>query len=125
MIWLGICDEEGNALYFDIHRVERKRSRRRWRHVVNGICGNGLFETDVLVEIGDDNEVTYVDLSTGVDSRYRLLAGVDAGSLEQRLVDVVSERCRDVGGRVQASPHPVVPSGCQVAEPPPEWSAAI
>ena len=50
MIWLDAIDSQGNALYFAIHHVERQRCGRRWQRLVNGVCGNGLVETDVLVE---------------------------------------------------------------------------
>src|SRR6056297_1837782 len=93
MVWLDICDEQGNAIYLDVHRVERKRVDRRWRHAVSGICGNGLFEVEVLVEPGGEGEVTYLDLGERSSFGRQLMNGIDARCLETGLIDAARRHC--------------------------------
>lgn len=124
MVWLDICDEQGNAIYFDIHHVERSRRGRRWQHSVNGTCGNGLFEMEVLVEPSGAGEVTFVDLSGGAASRCHLLAGVEIGCLESGLIDAARIHCGlPVCVDATTSPHPPRPRGWQVNEEAPVWGA--
>lgn len=127
MVWLDICDEQGNAIYFDIHHVERKRIGRQWRHAVNGVCGNGLYEMEVLVEPGEKSEVTYVDLSAGADYRNRLLAGIDSCSLESGLIDAAMVHCGLANRRPEPAasiPHPLQKGALLIQEPDAEWQTA-
>lgn len=93
MIWLDAIDSQGNALYFDIHHVDRKRRGRRWRHAVNGICGNGLVEIDVLVEPDAEGAVTFADLSANGTSDLSLLDDVDLYALESELLLAAESHC--------------------------------
>lgn len=93
MIWLDAIDSEGNALYFAIHHVERQRRGRRWLHLVNGVCGNGLVETDVLVEPDAGGAVTFADLSVAGGSDISLLSGVDRCELESELLLAAESHC--------------------------------
>lgn len=124
MIWLDICDEQGNAIYFDIHHVERRRVARRWRHSVSGTCGNGLDEVEVLVEPGNEGEVTFVDLSAGAGQRYRLMSGVDTGSLKAELLEAASRHCglaQQLACKVNLQPHSGWNNAAQVNEKEPCW----
>lgn len=126
MIWLDICDEQGNAIYFDIHHVEKRRVGRRWRHAVNGVCGNGLFEIEVLVEPGEWREVTFVDLSAGAVARNSLLNGIDPFTLESGLVDAATLHCtlKDYSiQKLESYPHPAQQMSLQVNEAGPLWQA--
>ena len=93
MVWLDAIDAQGNALYFDIHHVERQRRGRRWRHAVNGICGNGLIEIDVLVEPDAGGIVTFADLSACGNADNSLLAAVDRYNLESELLLAAESHC--------------------------------
>lgn len=93
MVWLDICDEQGNTFYFDVHHVERKRVARRWRHAVSGICGNGLLEMSVLVELGGQGEVTYVDFIPESDSDRQLLSGLHVEMLDEELLAIARQQC--------------------------------
>lgn len=93
MIWLDAIDSQGNALYFSIHHVERQRSGRRWQHSVNGVCGNGLVETDVLVQPDAGGFVTFADLSIGGGGDISLLAKVNRTELESELLSVAESHC--------------------------------
>jgi hypothetical protein len=61
MIWLQTEEQNGNALYLDIHRVEQRQQGGRVCFSVAGMLGNGRDEGEVLVEIGTGSEVTFVD----------------------------------------------------------------
>ena len=93
MIWLDAIDSQGNALYFSIHHVERQRRGRSWQHSVNGVCGNGLVETDVLVEPDAGGIVTFADLSIGGGADISLLATVNRSDLEFELLMVAESHC--------------------------------
>lgn len=93
MVWLDAIDSQGNALYFAIHHVERQRRGRRWQHFVNGVCGNGLVETDVLVEPDRGGIVTFADLSVGGGSDHSLLSTVNRSDLESELLLVAESHC--------------------------------
>lgn len=102
MVWLDAIDSQGNALYFDIHHVERQRRGRRWRHTVNGICGNGLIEVDVLVEPDAGGTVTFADLSATGHADISLLASVDRYCLESELLLAAESHCNQ---RYAPKPH--------------------
>lgn len=93
MVWLDVIDSQGNALYFDIHHVERQRRGRRWRYSVNGICGNGLDEIDVLVEPDAGGGITFADLSVNGNADFSLLTTVDRGCLESELLLAAESHC--------------------------------
>jgi hypothetical protein len=126
MVWLDICDEQGNAIYFDIHHVERRRIERRWRHSVSGICGNGIFEVEVLVEPGREGAVTFVDLSVGPTMNDRFIDRVDTNSLEVGLLEAASMHCglvRGSGNKGDIYPHHGRIMSAQVNEAGPIWSS--
>ena len=122
MVWLDICDEQGNAIYFDIHHVERRRVARRWRHSVSGTCGNGRVEVEVLVEPTGEGEVTFVDLYGGTDLRSRLIAGVDSLCLESGLLEAARRHC-GLSGPVDSYPHHGQNRLQQVNEKGPFWQS--
>jgi hypothetical protein len=93
MIWLDAIDSHGNALYFAIHHVERQRRGRSWQYSVNGVCGNGLIETDVLVEPDAGGSVTFADLSIAGGSDISFLAEVNRSDLESELLMVAESHC--------------------------------
>lgn len=61
MIWLQTEEAEGRALYLDIHRVEQRQQGERLCYSVSGMLGNGLDEGEVLIEVGSEVDVTFVD----------------------------------------------------------------
>ncbi|NIQ94357.1 MAG: hypothetical protein GWN87_09190, partial [Desulfuromonadales bacterium] len=107
MVWLDICDDQGNAIYFDVHHVARRRVARRWRHSVSGTCGNGQFEVEVLVEPAGVGEVTFVDLSGGTSARSALMGGVSSSALESSLLAAAERHCgMPKSTRQQHRPYP-------------------
>lgn len=61
MLYLQIDGPEGGELYFDIQQVEERRLRGRTFFAVTGVCGDGRWEGEVLVEVADEVEVTFID----------------------------------------------------------------
>jgi len=61
MIWLQMEEENGRTLYLDIHRVEQRQQGERLCYSVVGMLGNGLEEGEVLIEVGSEVDVTFVD----------------------------------------------------------------
>ena len=126
MVWLDICDEQGNAIYFDVHHVERKRVERRWRHAVSGTCGNGSFEVEVLVEPAGSGEVTFIDFSTGASARNGLMSGVNFSALESSLIEAAEQHCgmSEISRRQYRSyPHASRSGHFRVQEREPIWSS--
>ncbi len=117
MVWLEICDDLGNTFYFDVHHVERMKIGRQWRHAVNGICGNGRDEVEVLVEPAGEGEVTFVDLA---GARSRLMRGVDRGSLESVLIAAAREHC-GLQEPARPYPHALHNCACHAHEQEPSW----
>ena len=61
MIWLQMEEENGRSLYLDIHRVEQRQQGEWLCYSVVGMLGNGLEEGEVLIEVGSEVDVTFVD----------------------------------------------------------------
>jgi len=61
MLYLQTDGPESGELYFDIQQVEERRLRGRSFFAVTGICGDGRWEGEVLVEVAEEVEVTFVD----------------------------------------------------------------
>ena len=89
MLWLQCDAQENLNLYLDIEQVEERQFRGRSFFAVSGICGDGRWEGEVLVEIGDEVTVTFVD-----DWLYRTgqnIANLDRLPLEQALIQTMSD----------------------------------
>ncbi len=60
MICLSVAENTHATIYLDVHHVE-KNSRNPETFSVSGTLGDGPYEGEVLLEISDDVEVTFVD----------------------------------------------------------------
>lgn len=61
MLYLQTENSEPGTLYFDVQEVEERRHRDRSYFAVTGICGDGRWEGQVLVEVDGAILVTFVD----------------------------------------------------------------
>ncbi len=61
MLYLATGNLENDPLYFDIQSIEERRYRGRHFFAVHGVCGDGRSEGEVLVEVGAETTVTFVD----------------------------------------------------------------
>ena len=61
MLYLATGNPEANDLYLDIQNIEERRFRGRSFFAVSGVCGDGGWEGEVLIEVGAETAVTFVD----------------------------------------------------------------
>ena len=61
MLYLATGNPESGSLYLDIQNVEERRYRGRSFFALGGVCGDGLWEGEVLLEVGEETAVTFVD----------------------------------------------------------------
>lgn len=61
MLYLATGNPEANDLYLDIQNIEERRFRNRSFFAVSGVCGDGGWEGEVLIEVGAETAVTFVD----------------------------------------------------------------
>jgi hypothetical protein len=61
MIWLDMTEENGRGLYLDIRGIETRRRRGETVFTISGVLGDGQDEAEVLLEVGNEVEVVFVD----------------------------------------------------------------
>jgi len=61
MIWLDMTEENGSAFYLDIRGIEPRRRRGETLYAISGVLGDGRNEAEVLVDVGSEVEVVFVD----------------------------------------------------------------
>jgi hypothetical protein len=87
MIWLDMMEENGSAFYLDIRGIEPRRRRGETLYAISGVLGDGRNEAEVLLDVGSEVEVVFVDewLSKG---RLRgLFSRVNRDELVRALVE--------------------------------------
>lgn len=90
MIWLDICEENGRTLYLDIHGIEPRHQCNETTFVLSAVLGDGLDETEVLIEIGRQVDVTFVDEWLYNGRHGNLPTRVDREALLKVLVEMVA-----------------------------------
>lgn len=90
MVWLDVTGNDGNALYFVTDRIERLSGMRTEGFTVSGILGDGGYEGEVIVEVGENPQVTFVDawLTRGDFSRF--VASIDRERVSAALTEVAA-----------------------------------
>lgn len=91
MLYLYNADATGNVVYLDIHAVEMKESGREKGFSLSGIVGDGLYEGEVLMEVGEDIEVTFVDAWLGGQGFGDFLRRVGRDALHRALEKAAGE----------------------------------
>jgi hypothetical protein len=61
MIWLDLTDDEGRGCYLDVRGIEARHRRGETLFAISGVLGDGVEEAEVLVEVGPQVEVTFLD----------------------------------------------------------------
>jgi len=61
MIYIGTDSEGGCGIYLDVHAVERQNHGIQ----VSAVIGDGCYEGDVLIELAERLQVTFVDALWG------------------------------------------------------------
>lgn len=123
MIYIGTTEADGQAIYLDIHAVERRGQDLR----VSALIGDGCYEGEVLVECAAQPCITFADAWLGGTGLTEFLQRSGTRWLQQQLVasvrDYVTETsCGTAWGSRGARPHPVQRRREVVAEPLPVWS---
>jgi hypothetical protein len=87
MIYIGTTEDNGSAIYFDIHSAERQGRGMRF----SGTVGDGCYEGEVLVEIGRIESVTFVDAWLGGSGFAEFFDRCGTTMLEDALLESVRE----------------------------------
>jgi hypothetical protein len=61
MIVLKLNQETAGTVYFDIHHLHLHQDRDQARYVASGILGDGWYEGEVAVTLGDPWQVAFAD----------------------------------------------------------------
>ncbi len=91
MIHLNLMVQDGGAIYLDLQRIEIRRERTGEFFALTGTLGDGLYEGQVLLEIGEGVEVTFVDDWLGGPDLRRLFQRVERERVEAALIAMTSE----------------------------------
>jgi hypothetical protein len=86
MIYIGTTETDGSAIYFDIYAVERQGSTVCF----SGTLGDGSYEGEVLVELGDDC-VTFADAWLRQGEHAAFIERCGGLPIETALLDSVRE----------------------------------
>lgn len=105
MVWLDVADNNGNALYFVTDRIERLSGMWAEGFTVSGILGDGGYEGEVIVEVGENPRVTFVDawLSRGDFSRFA--ASIDRERVSAALTEVAAGLTGEWGAQGYTMPR--------------------
>lgn len=87
MIYIGTTENNGSAIYFDIHSAERQGRGMRF----SGTVGDGCYEGEVLVEIGRSESVTFADAWLGGSGFQEFIERCGMTMLEESLLESVRE----------------------------------
>lgn len=87
MIYIGTTENNGSAIYFDIHSAERQGRGMRF----SGTVGDGCYEGEVLVEIGRSESVTFADAWLGGSGFQEFIERCGMSMLEESLLESVRE----------------------------------
>ena len=82
MIYIGTTEDNGSAIYFDIHTAEQQGRGMR----ICGTLGDGCYEGEVLVEIGNSDCVTFADAWLGGSGFSEFMGRCSADVLKRALL---------------------------------------
>lgn len=87
MIYIGTTEDNGSAIYFDVHSAERQGRSLN----ITGTIGDGCYEGEVIVEVGRSESVTFADAWLGGSGFAEFLSRCGADHLERALLETVRE----------------------------------
>jgi hypothetical protein len=87
MIYIGTTEDNGSAIYLDVHAAERQGCGMRF----SGTIGDGCYEGEVLVEIGQTDCVTFADAWLGGSGFSEFIHRCGSDALERALLESVRE----------------------------------
>jgi hypothetical protein len=119
MIYIGTTEDNGSAIYFDIHAAERQGRGMR----ICGTLGDGCYEGEVLVEIGSNDCVTFADAWLGGAGFSEFMGRCNPDVLERALLDSVRGMPIFHARPSQPHSHTLPCLGTVVAESLPLWNS--
>ena len=121
MIYIGTTEDNGSAIYFDIHSVERQGRGVR----VSGTLGDGCYEGEALVEIGYNEAVTFADAWLGGAEFVEFLSRCRVELLERELLEAVRELPLFQNRPRRPHGHCMVPEAGIACECQSTWSRSV
>ncbi len=118
MIYIGTTQDNGSAIYFDIYAAERQGRGMRFC----GTLGDGCYEGEVLVEIGDSDCVTFADAWLGGSGFSEFMERCRPEALKSALLDSVREMTLFQSRASQPHCHSLPCLAGSVAEDLPLWN---
>lgn len=118
MIYIATTQDNGSAIYFDIHAAERQGSGMRFC----GTLGDGSYEGEVLVEIGQNDCVTFADAWLGGYGFSEFMQRCSPDALRRALLDSVREMPFFQSRASQPHSHALPCVADSVAEDTPLWN---
>jgi hypothetical protein len=61
MLVVTLGEQSGETVYLDIHHLEWRQESGKPQWAVSALLGDGWYEGEVLVEVGEKSEVTFAD----------------------------------------------------------------
>ena len=105
MVWLDVAGYDGNALYFVTDRIERLSGMRTEGFTVSGILGDGGYEGEVIVEVGENPQVTFVDAWLARGDFSRFVASIDRERVSAALTEVAAGLTGELSSQGITSPR--------------------
>lgn len=102
MIWLDMMEENGSAFYLDIRGIEPRRRRGETLYAISGVLGDGRNEAEVLLDVGAEVEVVFVDEWLNSGRLRSLFAEVS----REELVRALAESAADIAFCIESFPVP-------------------
>jgi hypothetical protein len=117
MVYIGTTENNGSAIYFDVHFAERRGRGLS----ISGTIGDGCYEGEVLVEIGRSDSVTFADAWLGGSGFAEFISRCGVDVLERALLETLREM--PLFHKRSGRPHGNSPAyaGAMTCERPPRW----
>ena len=91
MIHLNLAVQDEMAVYLDVQGIEARHESAGEGFALTGTLGDGLYEGEVLLEIGEKVEVTFIDEWLGCAELNRFFRRVEREALDSALAEAVAE----------------------------------
>lgn len=96
MLVLPLREQNGAAIYLDIHHVEWRQKGGAWQYAVSALLGDGWYEGEVLIEAGDRVQLTFADEWLGGGEIRDLFRRVSRESLQQAVRELFAEQAEEI-----------------------------
>ncbi len=88
MVWLNAANENGSGLYLNIHRIEERAGSL---FALHGTVGDGYYEGEVVIEVGEGTDITFADDWLDRSALNEFFGHVDRADVESALAERASE----------------------------------